>query len=93
MPDYRIYLHDGPDTPPTTETFSAKDHAEALSLGELRLLLTSTFTHAVVSLDGQVVGSLKRDSQPGLDEVAADSAEANRLPAPPRSPALPECRR
>ena len=71
MPDYRIYLHDGPDTPPTTEPISAEDHVEALVLGEMRLLLTSTFTHAVVSLDGTVVGSLKRDSQPGLDEVAA----------------------
>ena len=74
MPDYRIYLHDGPDTPPATETISANDHVEALVLGEMRLLLTSTFTHAVVSLDGVVLGSLKRDSQPALDELAASCA-------------------
>lgn len=72
MPDYRIYLHDGPDTPPAAETFTANDHAEALVLGELRLLLSSAFTHAVISLEGKVVGSLKRDSQPELDELAVD---------------------
>ncbi len=74
MPDYRIYLHDGPDTPPAVETMTAIDHGEAIVLAEMRLLLTATYTHAVVSLDGQVVGSLKRDSQPGLDELAAQVA-------------------
>lgn len=67
MPSYRIYLHDGPDTPPVTEPLLAKDDAEALVLGELRLLLTPAFTHAVVTRGGATVGSLKRDSQPALD--------------------------
>lgn len=75
MPDYRIYLHDGPDTPPAAETITANDHVEALVLGEMRLLLTSTYTHAVVALDGDVIGSLKRDSQPGLEELARSRAE------------------
>lgn len=79
MPDYRIYLHDGPDTPPAAEIVTANDDVEALVLGEMRLLLSSAFTHAVVSLDGQMVGYLKRDSQPGLDELAAGSAR----PEPP----------
>lgn len=74
MPDYRIYLHDGPDTPPAAETFTATDHVEALVLGELRLFLSSAFTHAVVSLEGQVVGALKRDSQAELRELAASRA-------------------
>lgn len=74
MPAYRIFLHDGPDTPPVTETLSARDDAEALVLGELRLLLTPAFTHAVVSLGGTAIGSLKRDGQPPLEE--SDRAEA-----------------
>ena len=74
MPDYRIYLHDGPDIPPAAETLTAIDHEEALALAELRLLLSSAFTHAVVSLEGQVVGALKRDSQAELRELAAKRA-------------------
>lgn len=69
MPEYRIELHDGSDTPVGTETYSARDHVEALVLGELRLLLTSAFTHAVVSRDDEVIGSLKRDGQPTLKEL------------------------
>jgi hypothetical protein len=70
MPHYRIHLHSEPDMAPVTETVEAEDHAEALALGEMRLLLTSAFTHAVVSLNGQMVGSLKRDSQASLEDLA-----------------------
>ena len=52
MPDYRVYLHDGPETSPTAETIPARDDAEALVLAEMRLLLTKNFTHAVISHDG-----------------------------------------
>lgn len=78
MPDYRVFLHDGPDTSPTAETIAARDDAEALVLAEMRLLLTNQFTHAVVSQDGRSVGALKRDSQPGLDELATLSATDTR---------------
>ena len=71
MPEYRIYLHDGPDTPPATETIFAEDDEEAIVLGEMRLLLSSAFTHVVVSLDGSVVGAPKRDSQIGRDVLAS----------------------
>lgn len=74
MPDYRIYLHDGPDNPPVTETFLAHDDVEALALGEMRLLLTTEFTHAVVLQDRRRVGSLRRDSQPALEELAAGAS-------------------
>jgi len=79
MPDYRVYLHDGPDTSPTAETIPARDDAEALVLAEMRLLLTRNFTHAIVSLEGRPVGTLKRDSQPGLEELATPDFSA---PAP-----------
>jgi len=71
MPDYRIYLHDGPETQPLVEIVEAGDDAEAVVLGEMRLLLSSAFTHAVVSLNGSNVAFLKRDSQKSLDELAA----------------------
>ena len=80
MPDYRIHLHSEPDRATATETVVADDHAEALALGEMRLLLTSTFTHAVVSLDGRMVGSLKRDSQGALDDLARAAGPARRQP-------------
>jgi hypothetical protein len=79
MPDYRVYLHDGPDTPPTAETITAHDDGEALVLAEMRLLLTKHYTHAIVSCDGRPVGTLKRDSQPGLEELATlEGATAGR---------------
>lgn len=70
MPDYRVYLHDGPDTAPATETLAAEDDTEALLLAEMRLLLTSRYTHAVVARGASKIGSLKRDSQDPLDEIA-----------------------
>lgn len=73
MPDYQLYLHDGPDTPPTSETVDASDHVEAVALAEMRLLLTKTYTHAILSFKGETVASLARDSQSPLDDLAANS--------------------
>lgn len=70
MPDYRIYLHDGPDKEPAVETVNALDDLEAVMLGGVRLLLSSAFTHAVVSFEGRPLAFLRRDSQAALDELA-----------------------
>lgn len=65
----RLFLQDGPDAPPILEALPAADQAEAPALGEMRLLLTSSCTHAILALDGMVVGTLKRDSHPDLVDL------------------------
>jgi hypothetical protein len=63
MPTYVFHLHDGPDVEPRTERVEAGDHEEARSLAELRLILSSAFTHVEVEHDGKELFRMQRDSQ------------------------------
>lgn len=62
MTTYVFHLHDGPETPPRTEQVEAHDDSEARSLAELRLTLSSAFTHVEVNRDGLELFRLHRDS-------------------------------
>ena len=63
MPTYVFHLHDGPDIPPRTESVEASDDREARTLAELRLTLSSAFTHVEVQRDGVELARLHRDSE------------------------------
>ena len=63
MPTYVFHLHDGPETPPRTETVEASDDQEARSLAELRLTLSSAFKHVEVERDAVELVRLHRDSE------------------------------
>jgi hypothetical protein len=62
MPSYTFHLHDGPTVPPRTEHVEAQDDIEARSLADLRLTLSSAFTHIEVDRDGKELFRLHRDS-------------------------------
>jgi hypothetical protein len=63
MPTYIFHLHDGPAVAPRTESVEAHDDQEARSLAELRLTLSSAFTHVEVERDGVELERLHRDSK------------------------------
>lgn len=63
MPNYIFRLHDGPTVTPILETVAAADDQEARDLAQLRLTLSSAFTHVDVHYAGREVVRLKRDSQ------------------------------
>ena len=63
MADYDVHLHDGVGVEPVTETVTASDQVEMRALAEMRLLLSSDFTHVEVFLDGVEQFRLVRDSQ------------------------------
>ncbi len=63
MPNYVFRLHDGPTVAPILETVVAADDQEARDLAQLRLTLSSAFTHVDVHHAGREVVRLKRDSQ------------------------------
>ncbi len=63
MPTYVFHLHDGAAVSPRTETVEAHDDQEARGLAELRLMLSSDFTHVEVERDGAELLRLHRDSQ------------------------------
>ncbi len=63
MPNYVFRLHDGPTVAPTSENVAAADDQEARDLAQLRLTLSSAFTHVDVYHAGREVVRLKRDSQ------------------------------
>lgn len=69
MPDYRLLLYAGLDAKPEAEDIGAATDQEALARAELRLLLSVTWTHAVVMLDERVVGKRTRDVQVKLSGV------------------------
>lgn len=62
MPTYTFHLHDGPVVPPRTEHVEARDDSEARSLAELRLTLSSAFTHVEIDREGSELFRLHRDS-------------------------------
>ena len=62
MRTYTFRLHDGPHVLPILETVAAQDDDEARDLAQLRLSLSSTFTHVDVLHAGREVLSLQRDS-------------------------------
>ena len=62
MPTHVIHLHDGPAVPPRSEQVEARDDGEARSLAELRLMLSSAFTHVEVDREGSELFRLHRDS-------------------------------
>ena len=62
MPIYIFHLHDGPAVPPRAESVQASDDVEARTLAELRLKLSSAFTHVEVERDGVEICRLHRDS-------------------------------
>jgi len=66
MPTYAFHLHDGPAVPPRVERIDAYDDEEARTLAELRLTLSSGFTHIEVERDGVELFRLHRDSQEPL---------------------------
>ncbi|WP_419755957.1 hypothetical protein [Brevundimonas sp.] len=63
MPTYIFHLHDGPAVAPNTESVEAHDDQEARSLAELRLILSSAFTHVEIERDCVELARLHRDSQ------------------------------
>ncbi|CAN5253063.1 hypothetical protein BH10PSE1_BH10PSE1_22630 [soil metagenome] len=63
MPTYVFHLHDGPDVDPRTERVEASDDEEARALADLRLTLSSAFTHVEVERDGEELFRMQRDSQ------------------------------
>lgn len=62
MPTYVFHLHDGPSVPPRAETVVAQDDQEVQALAELRLTLSSSFTHVEVEREGVELFRLHRDS-------------------------------
>ncbi|KQY96564.1 hypothetical protein [Brevundimonas sp. Root1423] len=65
MPTYVFHLHDGPSVPPREESVEATDLEQARDLAEMRLLLSSQFTHIEVLQDGEELLRLKRDGRTG----------------------------
>lgn len=63
MPTYVFHLHDGPAVDPRTESVEARDDEEARALAELRLTLSSGFTHVEIERGGVELCRLHRDSQ------------------------------
>lgn len=63
MPTYVFHLHDGPSDPPQEEAIEATDLDQARDLAEMRLLLSSQFTHVEVLQDGEERLRLKRDGR------------------------------
>lgn len=63
MPTYVFHLHDGPLVPPQEESVEAADLDQARDLAEMRLLLSSQFTHVEVLQNGEKQLSLKRDGR------------------------------
>lgn len=63
MPTYVFHLHDGPSVPPREESVEAADLDQARDLAEMRLLLSSQFSHVEVLLDGEERLKLKRDGR------------------------------
>jgi hypothetical protein len=63
MPTYVFHLHDGPSVPPQEESVEATDIDQARDLAEMRLLLSSQFTHVNVLLDGEEKLRLRRDGR------------------------------
>jgi len=66
MQTYILRLHDGPAVTPIEETVAAADDQEARDLAQLRLSLSSAFTHLDTHHAGREVVRLKRDSQAAL---------------------------
>ncbi|MFA4937674.1 hypothetical protein [Brevundimonas sp.] len=62
MARYLLHLHDGPATPPITETLDVSHDADALDLAQVVLLVTAVYTHAEVYRGPTLIGSCKRDS-------------------------------
>jgi hypothetical protein len=62
MPTYVFHLHDGPGVAPRSETLEARDDEEARGLAELRVTLSSSFTHVEIERDGVEIARLYRDS-------------------------------
>lgn len=68
MPAYVFHLYDGPDVTPLDEAVTAVDLEEARDLAQLRLLLSSQFTHIEVFEAGALRLKLERDGTGGGQE-------------------------
>ena len=64
MPAYVFHLHDGAAVTPLDETVAAEDLEEAHDLAQLRLLLSTRFTHVEVFEDGVMRLKLEREGTP-----------------------------
>lgn len=62
MPDFLFHLHDGLSVEPVNETVKASDLEEAKALAEVRLLLSSDFTHIEVYDGDTQAFAITRDS-------------------------------
>ena len=62
MPRYRLYLHDGPTTPPEHRDIEDSDDGDADDMARITLLSTTDFTHVEIWKDDTLILTHNWDS-------------------------------